>query len=271
MALVRLQKILAQAGVASRRAAETMITEGRVRVNGRIVKELGQRADSMSDRIEVDGKRLVAEKPAYYVLNKPKGMVSTLSDPEGRSHLGELTKQMPERVFPVGRLDFHTSGVLLLTNDGEASQALLAPARHVPKTYVCKVRGKVDDDVIVRLQRGVALEDGQKTGPCKVHVIRTEGVNTWMQVTLNEGKNRQIHRMMLAVGLKVGRLSRLAFAGVTVDGMRPGEYRELTGKEIADLKKNYLNPAKRGDAHRQRSACQTRIRARHAQRRPRQT
>lgn len=245
MAQERLQKILAQAGVASRRAAEALIAKGEVRVNGRIVTELGVRADASRDRIEVNGERIVAEKPAYYVLNKPREVVTTLKDPEGRPTIADLMKRIPERVFPVGRLDFHTSGVLLLTNDGELAQALLHPTRGVPKAYVVKVRGQVPLPKIEALRNGVTLDDGQRTKPAQLFIVREEKDNTWLQITITEGRNRQIHRMCEAMNLKVMRLSRVAFADITTDGLRPGDYRELSGKELAKLDKDYRTPATR--------------------------
>jgi 23S rRNA pseudouridine2605 synthase len=245
MAAERLQKILARAGLASRRKAETLITEGRVRVNGKVVRELGTRAVAGKDKIEVDGKRIVLEKPAYYVLHKPREVVSTLDDPEGRDTIKDLIEGIPERVFPVGRLDYHTSGVLLLTNDGELSEALLRPAREVPKTYVVKVNGSLDIEELDRLRKGVTLDDGYVTKPAELFVLREEGHNTWIQMTLTEGKNRQIRRMGDAIGRRVQRLSRVAFADVTVEGLRPGEHRELRARELDKLKKRYLVPKRK--------------------------
>src|SRR5262245_46604446 len=171
MALQRLQKILAQAGVASRRSAEQLIVDGRVRVNGRIVKELGARAHPDRDRVEVDGKRLVAEKPVYFLMHKPRGVVTTLDDPEGRKSIKDLLRTVPERVFPVGRLDFQTSGALLLTNDGAMTQALLHPTRRVPKVYHAKVEGTLDDKRLELLRGGVTLDDGEQTAPAEVEIV----------------------------------------------------------------------------------------------------
>jgi 23S rRNA pseudouridine2605 synthase len=241
----RLQKILAHAGVASRRAAETLITAGKVRVNGKLVTELGTCADPRRDRIEVDGKRVVLEKPVYLVLHKPRGVVSTLRDPEGRPSLGEIVKRIGVRVYPVGRLDFHTSGALLLTNDGELTDALLHPRRDVPKVYVAKVRGQVAIEALEALRKGVALDDGQRTKPADVFVLREEERNTWLQITLYEGRNRQIHRMGDAIGHPVLRLARTSFAGVASEGLRPGEHRALSNDELEKLKKNYLTPYRR--------------------------
>jgi 23S rRNA pseudouridine2605 synthase len=240
LAQERLQKILASAGVASRRAAEKLITAGRVRVNGRIVKELGAKADARRDKIEVDGKRVLAEPLVYYVLNKPRAVVSTLSDPEGRETVKDHLRGIPERVFPVGRLDFHTSGALLFTNDGALAEALLRPKQNVPKKYVVKVRGHLGLRELDALRNGVRLDDGYRTKKAELFVLREEPRTTWLEVTLVEGKNRQIHRMLEAVGRKVTRLSRTAFAGVPIEGLAPGEVRPLRTKEVEKLKKKYL-------------------------------
>lgn len=237
----RLQKIIAQAGVSSRRAAESLITGGHVRVNGRIVTELGTKADPRSDKIEVDGRRLVPELPVYYVIHKPRGVVSTMSDPEGRPTVATLVKALKTRVFPVGRLDFATSGVLLMTNDGELSAALLHPRKSVPKTYVLKVQGAMDQDDLDVWRRGVQLEDGL-TLPAEVHLLRHEEDKTWIEITLREGRNQQIRRMGDATGFRVMRLARTSFAGIGHEGLRPGEMRPLTRDELIALRDAYGVP-----------------------------
>ncbi|MBC7171032.1 MAG: rRNA pseudouridine synthase [Polyangiaceae bacterium] len=252
MAVDRLQKVLARAGVASRRAAEQLIADGKVRVNGRIVTEMGLKVDGYRDKIEVNGRRIVAEKPAYYLFHKPKKVVATLHDPEGRDTIADvLGGRIPERVHPVGRLDYHTSGALLLTNDGQMTEALLRPRRAVPKIYVVKVQGLIEVEALDQLRRGVLLDDGYRTKPAELFILREEGENTWMQITLTEGKNRQIHRMLEAVGHRVMRLARTEFAGISTDGLRPGELRRLKERELEKLKKNYLAPyrASRGGTH----------------------
>jgi 23S rRNA pseudouridine2605 synthase len=241
----RLQKVLARAGVASRRASEDLILAGRVRVNGRVVTELGTKVDPHKDRVEVDGKRLVAEKPVYYVVHKPREMVTTLDDPEGRATIGDLLRQIPERVVPVGRLDYHTSGALLVTNDGDMVDALLRPRSGVPKVYAAKFQGHLDVPELDALRNGVVLDDGYKTKPAEVFVLREERNNTWVHITLTEGKNRQIHRMGDAIGHRVMRLARQSFAGITVERMRAGEVRELKRDELQQLKKKFLNPYRR--------------------------
>jgi 23S rRNA pseudouridine2605 synthase len=236
----RLQKILAHAGVASRRQAEELIEKRRVRVNGRIVSELGAKADPRRDKIEVDGRRITREEPVYYVLHKPRGVVSTLKDPQGRKTIRDLIADIPERVFPVGRLDYHTSGALLLTNDGELAEALLRPKKNVPKTYIVKLVGHLDIPELDALRNGVVLDDGYKTKPAELFIVRQEERHTWLQITLIEGKNRQIHRMGDAIGHPVRRLARVSFAELDTDGLRPGRFRPLRAKELLRLKKRYL-------------------------------
>lgn len=241
----RLQKVLARAGVASRRASEELILAGRVRVNGRIVTELGTKVDPHKDRVEVDGKRLVAEKPVYYIVHKPREMVTTLDDPEGRATIGELLRRIPERVVPVGRLDYHTSGALLVTNDGDMVDSLLRPRSGVPKVYAVKFQGHLDVDELDALRNGVVLDDGYKTKPAEAFVLREERNHTWVQLTLTEGKNRQVHRMGDAIGRRVMRLARQSFAGISIDRLKPGDYRELKRDELQQLKKKFLNPYRR--------------------------
>lgn len=236
---VRLQKILAQAGVASRRQAEVLIQEGKVRINGRIVCELGIKANPHKDKIEVNGRRIVAETSVYYVLNKPRGVVSTLRDPEGRPSIKDIVSRIGVRVYPVGRLDYHTSGVLLLTNDGEFANALMHPRRGVPKTYVIKASGRFNETHLQALRQGVRLDKETTTAPADVHVLSEEPRVTWLRMTLKEGKNRQIHRMMETLGHKVLRLSRLSYAGIDAEGLRPGQMRPLTSRELARLKRTY--------------------------------
>jgi 23S rRNA pseudouridine2605 synthase len=254
MAKQRLQKLLAQSGVASRRAAERMIADGRVRLNGRVVRELGTRADLHDDKLEVDGRRIVAEKPAYYLLHKPRGVVTTMADPEGRPTVAELVARVPERVVPVGRLDFNTSGALLLTNDGAMSQALLHPRKHVPKTYICKLQGKLPIPALQAMREGVTLDGGERTGKADVIVLREEGGHTWLRITLHEGKNRQVHRMAEAVGQRVMRLSRESFAGLSTEDLRPGELRPLTAREIFKLERDYKSPSQQQEHVRVRDA-----------------
>ncbi len=243
MAAERLQKVLARGGIASRRAAEELIAEGRVRVNGKVVKEMGTKVDPRDDRVEVDGQRVVAEHPVYYALHKPRGFVTTLRDPEGRPAINDLLKPhgLTARVFPVGRLDYNTSGLLLLTNDGEFSDGLLHPKRTVPKTYIVKVQGQMEPKHLDVWRAGVQLEDG-KTRPAEALFIRHEGDKTWFQITITEGRNQQIRRMGDATGFRVMRLARQAFAGITLENLRPGDLRSLTFEELVTMKKEYGVP-----------------------------
>jgi 23S rRNA pseudouridine2605 synthase len=239
----RLQKIIARAGVASRRAGEEMILAGRVRVNGTIVNELGAKADLFEDKIEVDGVRLVAEAPRYILLHKPRNVVSTLDDPEGRPTVADLLRDVGGRVYPVGRLDFATSGVLLITNDGEFANALLHPRGGVPKTYVLKVHGNMGDEDVIKWATGVQLDDGI-TLPADVRIIRHEDDKTWLEVTLREGRNQQIRRMGEATGFPVMRLARMSFAGISSESLRPGEWRPLSVDELLDIRKHFGVPKK---------------------------
>jgi 23S rRNA pseudouridine2605 synthase len=239
----RLQKILARGGYASRRAAEKLVTEGHVRVNGRVVTELGSKADPRKDRVEVNGERVVAEQLVYIVLHKPRGVVTTMNDPEGRPSIREILAPIGARVYPVGRLDFATSGVLLATNDGEFADGLMHPKRAVPKTYVLKVRNKMESKDLDRWREGIRLEDGV-TLPAKASLLRHEGDKTWVELTIREGRNQQIRRMGDATGFPVMRLARVSFAGISSEGLRPGEWRHLTREELRDLKQEYGVPKK---------------------------
>ncbi|MGD0675329.1 MAG: pseudouridine synthase [Polyangiaceae bacterium] len=241
MTMVRLQKVLARAGVASRRAAEDMIVSGRVRVDGRVVTQLGTRVDGRQSRVELDGQRIVRESPVYVMLHKPRGVVSTMHDPQGRPSVRELLGDVPARVFPLGRLDFNTSGVLLATNDGEFADGLLHPKRSVPKSYVIKVQGLMKPGDLDRWRQGVELEDG-KTAPAKVKLLRHEANKTWLELTITEGRNQQIRRMGDATGFRVMRLARTSFAGIDSEGVLPGRWRYLKADELSALKKEYGVP-----------------------------
>lgn len=235
----RLQKLLARAGVASRRHAEEMIVAGKVRVNGKRITELGAKA-TRRDKIEVDGKRIVLEDFEYYILHKPRGVMTTLRDPQGRPTVRSIMTEVTARVYPVGRLDFHTSGALLLTNDGDFTEALLHPRTSVPKIYIAKLRGHLDEAALQSIQDGLRLDEGVRAKPAEIVVMREEERCSWVQITLYEGKNRQIHRMGEAIGHEVLRLARLSFAGINTDDLRPGDYRPLTAKELEKLKKKYM-------------------------------
>lgn len=235
----RLQKIIAAAGVASRRAAEEMIAAGRVTLNGKVVAEQGTKADAERDAICVDGKALKsAQRLLYFLLNKPKGYVTTVSDPEGRLTVMELMRGCSERVYPVGRLDYASEGLLLMTNDGALAQKLMKAGSHVPKTYVVKISGKPDEKAIERLRAGITieLEDGRrvKTSPAKIRLVE-DAANPWYEMVLIEGRNRQIRRMFLRVGFQVEKIKRVQVGPLVLD-VPPGKYRALTEKEVEKLK-----------------------------------
>jgi 23S rRNA pseudouridine2605 synthase len=232
---MRLQRFLAQAGVASRRHAEELITAGRVKVNGRVVTELGTKVAS-GDKVLVDGRRVTGEDLVYLIMFKPRGVMTTLDDPEGRPTVKDhLPKNLTERVFPVGRLDYATEGVLLFTNDGELMQGLLHPSRHVTKVYEAKLRGKVPVEQIEKLRRGVLIK-GRKTKPAEAFILGETESNTWIQLHLTEGRTHQVKDMGDAIGHPVVKLSRISFAGLTTEGLRPGETRPLTNAEIEELR-----------------------------------
>ncbi|NIQ95379.1 MAG: rRNA pseudouridine synthase [Desulfuromonadales bacterium] len=231
----RLQKILSQAGIASRRKSETIIEAGRVSVNGRTAS-LGESADPQKDRICVDGRPLPAvESKVCLLLNKPAGYVTTASDPQGRATVLDLVPKRLGRLFPVGRLDLTTEGALLLTNDGDLAFRLTHPKHEIEKVYLVKVRGRVDRAEIARMERGLRLEDGM-TAPAKVAAVRHTGKNTWFEMTLHEGRNRQVRRMCEAIGHPVVRLRRVRFAFLDLEGLAPGHYRHLGEAELKRLK-----------------------------------
>jgi 23S rRNA pseudouridine2605 synthase len=241
----RLQKIIAAAGISSRRKAEEMITQGRVSVNGQTVTELGTKADLGSDHIKVDGKLLQgAERHVYLLLNKPKGYVTTVSDPEGRPTVMDLVKSVGARIYPVGRLDWSSEGLLLLTNDGELASKLTKAASHVQKTYLVKIAGRATEENIEKLRRGIKI--GAKPGPRRLAPIHTapaqihlmkDGANPWYEVTLIEGKNRQIRRMFEEVGHHVEKIKRVKYGPLTLN-VEPGQFRELTLAEVSALRRS---------------------------------
>jgi pseudouridine synthase len=241
MAQQRLQKVLAQAGIASRRKAEIIIAEGRVRVNGEIVTEPGTKADLDRDKIEVDGKPLKRPKAwTYILLNKPDGVVTTASDEFNRKTVLDLLKGVDVRVFPVGRLDLDAEGLLLLTNDGQLAAALTHPAGEVNKTYRVKVRGRPTDDALANLMTGVILEDGLAQAAfvhrTEVAGPRNSRENTWVELTVTEGRNHLVKRMFDAIGHPVVRLRRVALANLDLNGVQPGRWRHLRREELRKLK-----------------------------------
>jgi 23S rRNA pseudouridine2605 synthase len=253
----RLQKIIAAAGIASRRKAEQLITSGLVSVNGQTVTELGSKADPEVDRIKVNGKPLHGpERPVYLLLHKPKGYVTTVADPEGRPTVLDLLRGIGVRVYPVGRLDYLSEGLLLLTNDGELAQKLMHASSHVPKTYLVKISGKATEIEIDKLRRGVKLPSeraplktptGQlpkaaarrrskavQTAPARIKLVR-EAANPWYEVTLIEGRNRQIRRMFEEIGHHVEKIKRVRYGPLALD-VEPGKFRHLSAKEVGQMK-----------------------------------
>lgn len=250
----RLQKILAAAGIASRRKSEELIAAGRVEINGQIVTEMGAKADPESDRIRVDGKVLQgAERKVYLLMNKPKGYVTTVTDPEGRPTVMDLLPKIPERIFPVGRLDYLSEGLLLLTNDGGLMQRLTHASSHVPKTYLVKVSGNPTEANITKLRRGVVLPpvrphsltgerlnrkaDSEslplKTAPARIDKFRA-GENPWFEVTITEGRYHQLRRMFEQIGHKVEKIKRVRYGPLSLD-VEPGKVRQLTKSEVIAL------------------------------------
>lgn len=234
---VRLQKYLSMAGVASRRAAEALIEEGKVRVNGKTVTELGTKVDPEKHRVSVSGKPVnIVTRKAYYLFYKPVGCLTTVKDDQGRPTIFHYLKKIREKVFPVGRLDFNTEGLLILTNDGDLANIISHPSRKVEKTYLARVRGIPEESKLKKLERGVILPEGGKTAPLKVSLARTTGKNAWVQIKLTEGKNRQIHQMCELIGHPVSKLKRIKIGFLDTSGLRPGDYRSLSEKEIYRLK-----------------------------------
>lgn len=240
---IRLQKIIAQAGMASRREAERMIEAGQVTVNGQTIRELGSTADPFEDKIKVKGRLIPApQDKIYLVFNKPKGCLTTVKDDRGRETVMKYFKHLPLRVFPVGRLDYNTDGVLLFTNDGEWSKRVLAPESQIPRTYLVRVHGIPNDKALNRLRRGVRL-DGVATAPIKTEIHRTTGKNAVLLMTLVEGKNRHIRRVCEIVGHPVVKLTRTEFGGVGLKGLPEGAFRPLNTRERKGLL--VLPPSKR--------------------------
>jgi 23S rRNA pseudouridine2605 synthase len=241
----RLQKIIAAAGIASRRKSEALIVSGRVLVNGQVVTELGTKADPEQDHIRVDGKLLHGpERFTYVVLNKPKGYVTTVSDEKKRPTVMDLVEKVKGRVYPVGRLDWASEGLLLMTNDGELANALMKASSNVPKTYVVKVAGQPDEGKLDKLRHGVSIAEkgGRRvrTAPARIRLIR-EGDNPWLEVTIIEGRNRQVRKMFEEVGHHVEKIRRVQYGPLALD-VPPGDWRNLTLLEVAKLKAAAAGP-----------------------------
>lgn len=232
----RLQKVMAYAGLASRREAEKMILAGRVKVNGKVVQTQGVKV-SHRDRIEVDDIPIYREEPVYYLFNKPDKVISAVSDDKGRKVVVDYFKNIPQRIYPVGRLDYHTTGVLILTNDGELANLLMHPRYQLDKVYVAKITGFLTPEEIHRLETGVVI-DSKKTAPAKVQVRKNKQAtkNATVEITIHEGRNRQVRKMFEAVGHPVKKLTREQYGFLTVEDLRPGEYRPLLKSEVLRLK-----------------------------------
>jgi 23S rRNA pseudouridine2605 synthase len=235
--LERLQKIIAHAGYASRREAEAMMRAGRITLNGRVVTELGTRADPDRDHIKVDGKLITrAEEHRYIIIYKPKEVMTTVEDPQGRRTVIDLVRGVRERIYPVGRLDYHSEGLVLLTNDGELAYKVSHPKHGSVKTYNVKVRGVPEERIIDKLRRGITI-DGKRTLPCDITPIKTTGKtadegNSWWEVKLREGRTQQIRKMFQAVGHPVSKLKRVAIGPIFDPKLTPGVWRELTKHEV---------------------------------------
>lgn len=235
---VRLQKLISSAGIASRRAAERMIVAGEVTVNGKVVTELGTKADPSKDHIKVRGKlinpKLEQKKDFYVLLNKPKGCLSSVSDPENRPLVTDYIPEKFGRLYPVGRLDFTTEGLIILTNDGQFANKV-SSTRTIPKRYEVKVKGIPPESAVDVLRRGVTLDDGFRTSPAEINPIRTTKTNAWYEVVLFEGHNQQIRKMFDAINFSVVKLKRTAIGRIQIGSLAPGAFRELTEREVAGL------------------------------------
>ncbi|EAG6100115.1 rRNA pseudouridine synthase [Listeria monocytogenes] len=232
----RLQKVIANAGITSRRKAEKLIQEGKVTVNGKVVTELGVKV-SGTERIEVEGIQLTKEEYRYFLFYKPRGTVSAVTDDKGRTTVADYFADIPERLYPVGRLDYDTSGLLLMTNDGDFANLLMHPKNEVSKTYIARIKGIPEREVIRQLERGVVI-DGRKTAPAKVKVRSSDKAKdkAIVEITIHEGRNRQVRKMFEAVGFEVQKLSREEYSFLNLRGLNAGERRELSHHEVKQLK-----------------------------------
>lgn len=231
---MRLQKFLASCGVASRRKAEELIAQGKVSVNGQVVTEMGTQVEE-KDVVLVEGRRVTPEEAKHYILYyKPVGEVTTVSDPRGRPTVLDHFRDYPVRLFPVGRLDFDSEGLLILTNDGELTQKLTHPSHEVEKQYIARVSNVLEDEALYKLRSGVMI-DGRKTAPAKVSILRRDPFSTDILITIHEGRNRQIRRMVEAVGHQVVRLKRVQYGSLNLGDLKRGEWRALTPDEVERL------------------------------------
>ena len=240
----RLQKVIANAGICSRRKAEVLMQEGRVTVNGRLIKQLGTKVDVACDHVRVDGKRIRPPgRKTYLLMNKPRGHLCTLSDPEGRPRVIDLIRDSPTGIFPVGRLDFNTEGLLLLTNDGEFANRISSAGQHCPKTYLVKVRGTPTQAILQKISEGLSL-GGIKLAPCKVSLVR-QAHNSWLRITLVEGRKNQIRKMFDRFGHSVIKLRRVQIGFLKDARLKPGEYRHLSRQEVRRFLDSEMAPSRR--------------------------
>ncbi|MBY0414395.1 MAG: rRNA pseudouridine synthase, partial [Bdellovibrionales bacterium] len=230
---IRLQKYISDCGITSRRKAEVMIREGRVTINGEVITELGTKVNVGSDIVMVDGHLadLSAVDHIYLMLHKPRGFVTTLNDPEGRETVMDLVKEISERIYPIGRLDYLSEGLLLMTNDGEVANMIMHPKYNVTKVYEVKVFGSVTETILNKLKAGAYLDEGF-VKPTSVRVIKQLPTKTWLEFRLNEGRNREIRRLCEAVGLTVDKLKRLAIGGLSIEGVAPGNFRLMSKEQL---------------------------------------
>ncbi|MDO3679219.1 pseudouridine synthase [Paenibacillus ehimensis] len=237
----RLQKVLAEAGVASRRKCEELITAGRVEVNDKVVTTLGVKVDPSQDFIKVDGKPIRRQSKVYVIFNKPKGVITSAQDPEGRKTVTEFFKNIKQRIYPIGRLDYDTEGLLLLTNDGEFAHLLTHPKHHVPRTYLATVKGVPHGSLLDKLKNGIELEDGM-TAPAEVEYqdVRPEANESVVKITIFEGRNRQVRRMFDAIHHPVIKLKRIQFGPLQLSGVPRGKFRHLTPQEVNELRQEAL-------------------------------
>jgi 23S rRNA pseudouridine2605 synthase len=242
----RLQKILAEAGIGSRRKCEELITAGRISVNGRTANVLGTKADPDTDDIAIDGKPIrKSTTKVYLMLNKPKGVITSISDPQGRKVVTDYIHGIEQRIYPVGRLDYDSEGLLLLTNDGEFAQLMTHPSHHVPKTYLATVQGTPHGDILDKLRDGINLDDGV-TAPAEIEYydIDPDKKETVLTITIHEGRNRQIRRMLEAVNYPVRKLKRIQYGPLDLNGLARGKFRHLSAQEVNELKQSAVKSHK---------------------------
>lgn len=233
----RLQKYISRCGYASRRKAEELITAGKVLVNGKYINELGYKVDPVRDKVKVEGHLLTPDPLTYVILNKPKGVITSVGDPQARETVMDYVKDCKVRIYPVGRLDYNTEGLLLLTNDGELAQNLMHPSKGVLKTYEVKIKGRISDEYLLAISDGVPLEDGQTSSATLVDLgFDVKTALTTVEITIHEGRNRQVRRMFEHFGYKIHNLKRIAYAGLTLRGIKRGAFRYLTREEVRQLK-----------------------------------